>query len=103
MSPALPLERYAGTYRHPGYGSLRVRVHRGKLRLYHVGWPYERMEYALTARAKGVFRLVGPPGADISQADVQFHSNRCGQITSLCVPFEPLVGDIRFRRIKGEN
>jgi hypothetical protein len=100
ISPAIPLKDYVGIYRHPGYGRLRVRVHRGKLKINHVGWPYEKMEYTLTAHAKGRFRLLGPPGADIGMADVQFHSNRQGQITSLGIPFEPLVGDILFRRIQ---
>lgn len=90
-------------YRHPGYGRLRVRVHREGLRLCHVGWPYERMEYRLTARANGAFRLVGPPGADLGRADVRFRSGRQGRITSLCIPFEPLVESIRFRRVPPAN
>ncbi len=103
ISPVLPLGCYAGIYRHPGYGCLRVRIHRNKLKLHHIGRPYDRMEYTLSNRPKGVFQLIGPPGADISRANVQFHSYRQGQITSLRVPFEPFVGDILFRRIQRVN
>ena len=93
-SPSHPLEDYAGTYEHPGYGKLKLTLADGKLVFNYNAFkdvPVEHHHYS-------TFNAVG--GGDLGEVPLTFHANGEGEIDVVSAPFEPTLADIRFERIE---
>lgn len=83
---------YAGTYRHPAYGDLRVERRGDSLRVSYNGfsiplahWHHDVFRGRLEEPLTGEFRF-------------QFRSNLRGDVDDVAVPFEPTVSPITFTR-----
>jgi CubicO group peptidase (beta-lactamase class C family) len=93
--PSRPLADYAGSYQHPGYGSLTVRLEGDKLKAIYNG-----LELALEHHHYDVFVLSGTADdADLFLL-VPFEGSAEGNIARVRVGFEPSVEPIVFERAK---
>ena len=92
--PSHPLSDYAGTYRHPAYGEMRVSS-AGDSLVARLG----TMTIDLDHRHYDVFdgRASNPLLQELGFA-VQFETNRNGDVASLTVPLEPSADPLRFER-----
>lgn len=98
-APSHPLAAYAGTYEHPGYGTLRVEVadtvlrasfHDESVDLHH--YHYDVFEGA-----------DDPINPVLDETRITFLYDAEGRIDRLAVPFEPRVDDIVFTRVPDES
>lgn len=91
---ALPLapEVYAGTYTHPGYGSVTVSQRKG-----HLVLRYNEFDYRMRHEWRDVFRMV-PRIGWWGEKRAVFHSDSSGSIASVAVSLEPRLDDIVFRK-----
>jgi CubicO group peptidase (beta-lactamase class C family) len=89
-----PLEEYAGTYRHAGYGDLVVTVDGDELRGRR-GTMSGRLEH----RQLDNFDLVVALGGNEERLPVQFPSDMDGEVVAATVVLEPTVPAIRFDRV----
>lgn len=90
--PSHKLEDYAGEYRHPAYGRLKVEAAQDALR---ASWnrtasPLEHWHYE-------TFRMAG---SDFGGTKLTFQANARGEITGVSAPLEPAVRDIVFQRVQ---
>jgi CubicO group peptidase (beta-lactamase class C family) len=96
--PGHDLADYAGDYEHPGYGRITITYAEGKLH-----WAFRGMSEALVHRHYDTFELPeapdSPGGLLPGQLALSFSNDSHGIISSVAVPFEPLVKDITFTRI----
>jgi len=94
-SPSHALSAYAGSYEHPAYGTLVVRVdgsdlmitldpHQAKLRHFH----YD------------VWEIQDPGGVVPFSGRLRFETGTKGEVDQALVPLEPSVGDIVFTRTR---
>lgn len=99
-SPSHLLEAYAGTYSHPGYGDIEVRLEDGGL---HV--TFDTFEMALEHYHYDVFEIDAGVGEDLVPLSgrVMFHMDKDGEIVSLGVPLEPALRDIEFEKRTDEE
>jgi CubicO group peptidase (beta-lactamase class C family) len=93
-TPAHKLEEYAGTYEHPGYGTLQIDLTNGKLVMI-----YNRIHAPLEHWHYEVFKA-GEDAEDPAFKDhrIQFQTDMNGDVASVASPFEPTVKDIVFTR-----
>jgi CubicO group peptidase (beta-lactamase class C family) len=93
--PPRPLAAYAGEYEHPGYGTLTITHHNGKLRP-HLG----TLDLSLAHRHYETFDLEWHElGGQFPIFPLMFLSDADGDITALTIPFEPSTGPLRFDRL----
>ncbi len=93
--PSHDLAEYAGDYAHAGYGRITITLSGDGLL-----WKYRRMSSPLTHRHYDTFEL--PKGLERLLPNglaMTFATDREGNVTSLSVPFEPMVKDIMFERV----
>jgi hypothetical protein len=97
--PSRDLVDYAGDYAHPGYGRITITPTEGMLR-----WAFRGMAEPLAHRHGDTFELPeapeSPGGLLPGGLAVAFSADRDGAIASLAVPFEPMVKDIVFTRVR---
>jgi hypothetical protein len=97
--PSHDLADYAGDYDHPGYGRITIAHAEGKL-----NWEYRGMSKPLAHRHYDTFELPEAPGRLLpDRLAISFSTEREGNIASLAAPFEPLVKDIVFTRVAGDD
>jgi CubicO group peptidase (beta-lactamase class C family) len=90
-----PLAAYAGEYQHPGYGTLAITHHNGKLQP-HLG----TLDLSLAHRHYETFDLEWHElGGQLPIFPLMFLSDPDGDITALTVPFEPSTGPLKFDRL----
>ncbi len=92
--PSHPRADYAGAYRHPAYGVMRVSSAGDSLvaRLGTMCIDLDHQHYDLfTGRA------ANPLLRELS-FDIQFETDRSGNVAALTVPLEPAAGPLRFER-----
>jgi CubicO group peptidase (beta-lactamase class C family) len=98
--PDRELADYAGDYEHPAYGRITISHVEGKLH-----WAFRGMSEPLDHRHYHTFELPEEPESPghllPGRLAISFSTDREGNITSLAVPFEPLVKDIAFTRTPG--
>ena len=89
--PSHKLEAYAGSYRHPGYGAVRVQLDGNKLTA-----RYNGMDLTMEHYHYDVFQL------RIDRFDVtmlvSFGTDKRGAISTMMVPLEATLNDIVFER-----
>ena len=94
--PSLALEAYAGTYEHPGYGTLRIAHGESGLALSYHPWPeplpLEHFHY-------DVFVLRAELETIPTSWRIPFQLGLDGRVASLEVQFEPATPPIVFRRL----
>lgn len=93
-SPSHPLADYAGTYTHPGYGDIEVRVADGGLTM-----KYDKFDMPMGHHHYDVFyldpeKLKGMPLAGL----VQFLMNPDGKVDRVAIPLEPAIAPIILTR-----
>jgi CubicO group peptidase (beta-lactamase class C family) len=94
--PAHPLADYAGTYQHPGYGTVQVEV-RGR------GLSIRLGEVDLTSRYRHFETwTVSYPPLDESWP-LTFITDAEGQVSAVEIPLEPLTKPIRFEAVAKET
>ena len=96
VPPSRPLEAYAGTYRHPGYGDVGVEVADGKLKA-----TYNSHHIVAEHRHYDVFDLNLTQPADAT-IPASFSGDFEGEITSVSLPLEGTVKPIVFERVPRE-
>ena len=94
LPSARPLQEYAGTYRHPGYGDLVVTVGGDELHGRR-GTMSGRLEH----RQLDNFDLVVTLGGTDERLPVQFPYDMEGEVMAACIVLEPTVPAIRFERV----
>jgi len=95
-SPSHPLADYAGTYEHPGYGTVKITQDGQQLTMTY-GFQARRFEHF----HYDVFRSVATPTTRPWDPSTRlaFTSNAAGRIDSVSVPLEPaLPGGVIFKR-----
>jgi hypothetical protein len=96
--PAHDLRDYAGTYEHPGYGTIEVAVSAGELT-----FRFDRMRTTLrhvrfeTFRSDDALERWGII-PNLTSFTVTFRTGVDGRVDGLEVPFEPAVAPITFTR-----
>lgn len=92
--PSRPLAAFAGSYEHPGYGTITVKADKGALTLEYnrIVTPLEHWHYDVFAGAKG--------GEDDTFAGTLFSFRTAldGRVESLVAPFELLLEPTVFQR-----
>lgn len=99
-SPSRPLEELAGTYRHPGYGDLRIQARDGTLVLVRneLELPLEHWHYDAWVLAENdLFQIDVPHSWDRSKR-LLFEASADGPIAAVTMRLEPKVAPIRFAR-----
>lgn len=92
--PSHPLDAFAGTYTHPGYGDVVVVVKQEGLELTYndITTPFEPWHY-------NVFNgLENKDDPTFEGFRIQFRSNMKGDISELLAPFEPTLDPIVFEK-----
>jgi CubicO group peptidase (beta-lactamase class C family) len=89
--PAHPLEDYAGTYTHPGYGTVEVTCKDGQLQASH-----NQISYRVEPYHYEIFEF----HYDLNDTHMKatFTTDVEGIVSRLSLPFEPLVSEIVFMR-----
>ncbi len=87
------LAEYAGTYAHPGYGSMSVEAQDGALAIV-----YEDFRLDLEHFHYDIFRITSPPNIVPVTGLVTFATDADGVVGSVAIPFEPNGNDIVFER-----
>lgn len=100
--PRRNLSDYAGEYDHPAYGRMTI-LNSGP----GLHWTFRGMSERLRHRHYDTFELpdspVSPGSLLPGRLPLSFVTDHDGNITSLAVPFEPLVTSIVFRRVLAEK
>lgn len=91
--PPRPLEDYVGTYRHPGYGILRITRRGGRL-VGHYGTVNDTLRY----RGSDAFRMELRVGEDTYYRRVRFGVDTSGHVGSASIAMESAVDPIVFSR-----
>jgi hypothetical protein len=89
--PSHRLEAYAGTYRHAGYGPIRIELEGTKLRAL-----YNNMELKMVHYHYDVFQL-SLDRFDLTML-VSFGTDKRGTVSTLMAPLEVTLNDIVFER-----
>jgi len=92
--PSRPLADFAGLYRHPAYGEVRIAEDTSALTL-HYG------QFALPLRhyRDDIFEIVKIPVTSRTHLEVSFAVDETGAIAGLAIPFDRDVADIYFARV----
>lgn len=90
--PSHPIESYAGTYSHPGYGTFTVSVEDGELR-----GSFRKFKIGIAHRHYDIFSLELEDYED-AQIYASFLTDPEGRISWLSIPLEPTVEPIVFAR-----
>ena len=94
-SPAHSLDSYAGSYRHPGYGVMRVAADGSGLSVSYDGATLHMEHFHYE-----VFRITSPPATVPVTGLVTFTTDGDGAVGSVAIPFEPNGADIVFERVE---
>jgi CubicO group peptidase (beta-lactamase class C family) len=94
--PSHPLAAYAGTYRHPGYGPIRIDVDGKQLKAL-----YNNLELEVTHHHYDVF-LMTLERFDFHML-ISFGTDKRGAISTLSAPLEATLNDIVFERQPEES
>ncbi|MGB4704576.1 MAG: serine hydrolase [Candidatus Saccharicenans sp.] len=96
--PAHPLEEYAGTYFHPGYGELKVMLKDKKLSFIYNGitTPLEHWHYETFNGLRG-------DDPTFENMKITFETDASGMVAALSAPFEPAADPIRFQKKPDEK
>jgi CubicO group peptidase (beta-lactamase class C family) len=97
-SPSHALADYAGTYLHPGYGAMEVRVNGDGL-----GVTFDQFEFRLNHFHYDVFEVEAGPGVPVDDLMVVFLYDKKGVVDRLLAPLEPTVADIVFQKVVQEE
>lgn len=97
-SPSHATADYAGTYEHPGYGRIDVKLAGDQLE-----GTFNGVSSLLEHFHYDVFQAREDPLNPFSGAKVIFLYNKKGEIDRLLVPLEPNVDDIIFTRVPDES
>jgi CubicO group peptidase (beta-lactamase class C family) len=99
--PSHALADYEGEYSHPGYGTTKVSLVDGELRVATVGfeWPMEHYHYDVFRVKEG---LEGR-NAGFAGLPVTFRYDRSGSIERVEIPLERNVSDIVFERLAADE
>jgi CubicO group peptidase (beta-lactamase class C family) len=89
--PAHKLDEYAGDYRHPGYGDLKVTLQGGKL-----GFVYNGIATPLAHWHYETFNGLKADDPAFEDTKLTFRTDENGNVVGLIVPFEASVDDIYF-------
>jgi CubicO group peptidase (beta-lactamase class C family) len=89
-----PLEEYAGTYRHPGYGDLAV-VSEGD----GLAVRYRAVSGVLNHVQLEVFDLHADLGGEDRHLPVQFFHDLAGDVSAVAAVLEPAIAPVRFERV----
>lgn len=92
-SPSHPINAYAGSFEHPGYGTLVVTVDDGKLTA-----TLDPHRVALEHFHYDVWEINDPGNVVPFGGRLRFLTNGKGEIDQVAVPLEPNVSDIVFKR-----
>jgi CubicO group peptidase (beta-lactamase class C family) len=92
-SPSHPLTAYAGTYVHPAYGTIEVRVDGSDLRA-----TLDQFEIKLVHFHYDVFEIDGEDRIVPLEGRVTFTTGKDGTVSRIHVPLEPAIDDIVFER-----
>ena len=93
IRPTRALADFAGSYRHPAYGEVRITHENDFLVL-----RYGQFTLPLRHYRGDIFEIVKIPVTSRTHLEVAFSTNENGEITNLTVPFERAVADILFER-----
>lgn len=96
-----PLEDFVGFYEHPGYGIASVQLINGELLITHHG-----ITSALEHWHYDVFAIKNHDQHTIFSREgskMTFRNNLKGDVEELCIPYEPNVNDIVFKRKRDES
>ena len=96
-SPSHPLEEYAGSYEHPGYGPFMVELTDGTL----VG-KYNALTFKLDHYHFDIFEAVNVEEEDM-RMKISFHTDTEGNIGSLSAPMDGNVKDIVYARVASDE
>jgi CubicO group peptidase (beta-lactamase class C family) len=94
--PSHKLEDYAGTYRHPGYGTVRIEYDGMALTAFYNG-----MEFTMSHYHYDVFQL-NFERFDVTML-VSFGTDKRGAISTFSAPLEATLNDIVFERLPDET
>jgi len=91
-APAHKLDEYAGDYRHPGYGDLKVTLEGGKLGFVYNGiaTPLSHWHFETFNGGKA------PEDPAFEDTKLTFRTDSSGNVVGVAIPFEPAVDDIYF-------
>jgi len=90
-SPAHKLDEYAGDYRHPGYGDLKVTLKGGQL-----GFVYNDIATPLGHWHYETFNGGKADDPTFEDMKLTFRTDVTGNVVGVAVPFEPSLDDIYF-------
>ncbi|MXX56143.1 MAG: serine hydrolase [Gemmatimonadetes bacterium] len=93
--PSHSLDAYAGTYHHPGYGTMQVAADGNGLRVSYDGIALDMEHFHYE-----VFRITSPPATVPVTGLVTFNTDSDGRVSSVAIPFEPNGADIVFKRVE---
>ncbi|MCB9638426.1 MAG: serine hydrolase [Myxococcales bacterium] len=92
-----PLKAFAGTYKHPAYGKLRIEY---KNKALYAHYHSSKKPFPLRHYHYNVFHLVNVETQEsIATLPVVFQLNLRGQIHGLKIPLEPSLPPLKFRRV----
>jgi hypothetical protein len=97
-SPSLPLINYAGTYKHPAFERVKIKVDNDKLKATFQSGLTSNLEHYHFDVFKGSTSDFYLPAIV-----VHFNLNDSGTIVSFSVPLESNVPEIVFKRLESEN
>lgn len=97
-SPSHPLEEYAGTYEHPGYGKVELAMQDGELVVTFHGMSSELSHYHYD-----VFEIPESDTDPLGDTKLLFLYDLRGQIDRVSIPMEPSVDNIVFERVADES
>ena len=89
--PAHKLDEYAGDYRHPGYGDLKVTLQGGKL-----GFVYNGIATPLAHWHYETFNGLKAEDPAFEDMKLTFRTDANGNVVGVAIPFEASVDDIYF-------
>jgi CubicO group peptidase (beta-lactamase class C family) len=94
--PSHPLTDYAGEYEHPGYGTVKIELDSGKLKLSFNTFsaPLEHFHY-------DIFQTPELERNPLSEMKITFANNLQGHVETVSVPLESNVDPIVFHRRAG--
>ncbi len=95
-SPSHPISDYLGTYLHPGYGTIEVRMQKDTL--YAI---FNNLHLPLRHCNYNVFEVSNLSSLPVLKGlKFTFEENYLGNIHSIRVPFEPKLDGISFKKLK---
>ena len=91
--PSRPLADFAGGYRHPAYGEVRITFENKALML-----RYGQFTLPLRHYRGDIFEVIKIPVTSRTHLEVAFNKNENDEIANLAIPLERAVADILFER-----